>query len=195
MLSRPVGEQGIFPTSKENIMRALLPILGALFLVVIFSSVDAKAATINIVALGASQTAGSGRGRHSGGVSSDQAFPAQLESLLRARGYDAHVTNAGIAGNTTGDMLARLDSSVPDGTQLVILQSGSNDPPGATKRATVSTIIQKLRARGIKVIMANIGGAITADDIGTDGQHLTAHGQSLVASHLLPRVIGAIGKR
>jgi acyl-CoA thioesterase-1 len=182
----------------ENPMRALLPILGALLLAFLFSAVDADAASINIVALGASGTAGRGNGRHSGGVSPDQAFPAQLESMLRARGYDAQVTNAGIAGDTTDGMLARLDSSVPDGTRLVILQPGTNDGSrgaSAGRSVNVPQIIQKLRARGIKVIMVNMRSGVTADDIGPDGQHLTEHGQRLVAAHLLPQVIGAIGKR
>jgi acyl-CoA thioesterase I len=173
-------------------MRALLLILGAF----LFSALDAEAASINIVALGASGTAGRGRGGHSGGVSPEEAFPAQLESMLRARGYDAHVTNAGIAGDTTDGMLARLDSSVPDGTRLVILQPGTNDGThGASAGAAtnVPQIIQKLRARGIKVIMAHMKSG--ASEIGPDGQHFTARGYSLVAAYLLPQVIGAIGKR
>jgi acyl-CoA thioesterase I len=180
----------------EDSMRALLPILGVLLLAFPFSAVDADAASINIVALGASGTAGRGQGRHSGGVSQDEAFPAQLEGMLRARGYDAQVTNAGIAGDTTDGMLSRLDSSVPAGTKLVILQPGTNDGRhGSSAGASVNVpqIIQKLKARGIKVIMANMSSA--SAHIGPDGQHLTAQGQSLVAAHLLPQVIAAIGKR
>jgi len=181
---------------KECPMRAVYSILGALLLTCILHVVDAEAASINIVALGASQTAGRGNGRHSGGVSPEQAFPAQLESMLRARGYDAQVTNAGVAGDTTDGMLARLDSSVPTGTKLVILQPGTNDGKhGASAGASVNVpqIIQKLRARGIKVIIANMRSA--AADVGPDGQHLTAHGQTVVAERLLPQVIGAIGRR
>jgi len=116
--------------------------------------------------------------------------------MLRARGYDAQVTNAGVAGDTTDGMLARLDSSVPTGTKLVILQPGTNDGKhGASAGASVNVpqIIQKLRARGIKVIIANMRSA--AADVGLDGQHLTAHGQTVVAERLLPQVIGAIGRR
>jgi acyl-CoA thioesterase-1 len=177
-------------------MRAVHSILGALLLTFTLQVVDAEAASINIVALGASQTAGRGNGRHSGGVSPEQAFPAQLESMLRARGYDAQVTNAGVAGDTTDGMLARLDSSVPAGTKLVILQPGTKDGRhGASAGASVnvSQIIQKLKARGIKVIIANMQSH--AADIGPDGQHLTAHGQTVVAERLLPQVIGAIGRR
>ena len=177
-------------------MRAAFPILGALLLTVTCHLVAAEAASINIVALGASQTAGRGIGRHSGGVSPEQAFPAQLESMLRARGYDAHVANAGVAGDTTDGMLARLNFSVPAGTKLVILQPGTNDGKhGASAGPSVNVpqIIQKLKARGIKVIIANMRSA--AADVGPDGQHLTAHGQTVVAEHLLPQVISAIGRR
>src|SRR3974390_3901808 len=73
-----------------------------------------------IVALGASNTYGKG-------VSRAQAFPAQLEALLRASGHAARVVNAGINGDTTGGMLRRLDRAVPNGTTVVILQPGGND--------------------------------------------------------------------
>ena len=176
-------------------MRSFHSFLGALFATCLLQIADARAASINIVALGASQTAGSGTGRHSGGVSPDEAFPARLESLLRARGYDAHVTNAGVAGDTTDGMLGRLDSSVPQGTNLVILQPGTNDgKKGASAGSAVNVplIIQKLKARGIKVIMANTSSA--AAYVGPDGQHLTAEGHNVVAQNLLPKVIGAIGR-
>jgi acyl-CoA thioesterase I len=163
-------------------MRALL---GALLLTFLCSAVGAEAASINIVALGASGTAGRGQGRHSGGVSPEEAFPAQLESMLRARGYDAHVTNAGIAGDTTDGMLARLDSSVPDGTRLVILQPGTNDGRrGASAGAAtnVPQIIQKLRARGIKVIMAQMRSG--ASEIGPDGHSISQHVGTASSLHL-----------
>jgi acyl-CoA thioesterase I len=177
-------------------VRRCLPVLIALLLALVFQSGNADAASINIVALGASQTAGRGSGRHSGGVSPDQAFPAQLENMLRARGYDAHVTNAGIAGDTTDGMLARLDSNVPAGTQLVILQPGSNDGSrgsSAGRAVNVPKIIASLKARHIKVIMANTD--IARAYVGPDGQHLTEQGHAFVAAHLLPQVIGAVGMR
>ena len=80
----------------------------------------AAAASINVVALGASNTYGKG-------VARGQDFPAQLQAMLKARGLDARVTNAGINGDTTAGMLARLSSAVPAGTQIVILQPGGND--------------------------------------------------------------------
>src|ERR1700684_819626 len=74
----------------------------------------ASATAAQIVAFGASNTAGYG-------VGSDSAWPVRLEAMLRAKGYQATVANAGISGDTTIGMLERLDSAVPDGTQLVIL--------------------------------------------------------------------------
>lgn len=180
-------------------MRTLVPALGALLLAFIFQSAEAEAASINIVALGASQTSGRGQGHHAGGVSPDQAFPAQLESMLRARGYDAQVTNAGVAGDTSDGMLSRVDSSVPAGTKLVILQPGTNDAirgNPANTAGNVRQIIQKLRERGVKVIFANARtNSVPAADRDPDGQHLTAHGHTIIAARLLPQVIGAIGKR
>jgi acyl-CoA thioesterase I len=102
----------------------------------------AHAATV--VALGASNTFGKG-------VSRSQAYPAQLEALLRARGLSVRVINAGINGDTTGEMLARLDRVVPKATNVVILQPGGND---RRKLAADTPAIQsRLGAMGIKVVM------------------------------------------
>jgi lysophospholipase L1-like esterase len=79
------------------------------------------------VALGASNTEGKGRGGTNMGVPREQAYPAQLERLLRTRGINARVMNAGVAGDTTAGMLARLGSAVPNGTSVLILQPGGND--------------------------------------------------------------------
>jgi acyl-CoA thioesterase-1 len=75
-------------------------------------------ASAQIVALGASNTQGYG-------VNPSEAWPAQLESMLRAKGSSAHITNAGVFGETTGQELARLSSAVPDGTKVVILGIGT----------------------------------------------------------------------
>ena len=80
----------------------------------------ADAATI--VALGASNTFGKG-------VARNQAYPAQLEAILRAKGANVRVVNAGINGDTTEGMLQRLDRAVPNGTSAVILQPRRQRPP------------------------------------------------------------------
>jgi acyl-CoA thioesterase-1 len=156
----------------------------------------ASAAALNIVALGASNTAGMGKGNHPGGVPRSQAFPAQLEAMLREKGIDAHVRNAGIAGDTTGGMLRRMDSAVPNGTRIVILQTGGNDArEGGDAAASTAQITSKLEARGIKVILLDRPSAYApASTHDPDGEHYTAQGHAAIAAGLLPQVIAAAGK-
>jgi acyl-CoA thioesterase-1 len=158
----------------------------------------ADAATVNIVALGASQTYGKGTGAHAGGVPQARAYPAQLEALLRAKGIDAQVKNAGIPGDTTGGMLARLNSAVPNGTQIVILQTGGNDARqgvGAEAGGNTAQIVGKLKARGIKVILFDRPSAYARKSMrDPDGQHYNAQGHAAIAAGLLPQVIAAIGR-
>ena len=90
-----------------------------LLIAVLFSR-EASAQGVRIVAIGDSNTAGFG-------VARDEAFPARLEALLRAAGHEAQVWNAGIAGDTFGDISARLDRYVPDGIHIAIVQGGYND--------------------------------------------------------------------
>jgi acyl-CoA thioesterase-1 len=156
--------------------------------------VAAQAASVRIVALGASNTYGHGRGRTNGGVQPSQAFPAQLQAMLRARGVDARVTNAGIPGDTTGGMLSRLGSAVPNGTQIVILQPGGNDRRRGESGSTagnVAAIQQQLAARHIAVIMTGMPAPASTRD--PDGQHFNAEGHAAVAAALLPQVMAAIG--
>jgi acyl-CoA thioesterase-1 len=159
---------------------------------------SANAAPLNIVALGASNTSGSGQGSHPGGVSRNQAFPAQLEAMLRAKGIDAHVRNAGIPGDTTGGMLRRMNSAVPNGTQIVILQTGGNDARrgvGGDVSANTAQITSKLQARGIKVILLdNLGAYAPSSTRDPDGQHYNAQGHAAIAAGLLPQVVAAAGK-
>jgi acyl-CoA thioesterase-1 len=149
-----------------------------------------NAATAQIVAFGASNTAGYG-------VGSDQAWPARLEALLRAKGYQAAVANAGISGDTTAGMLERLDSAIPDGTQLVILAIFPYNDAGkgislAEHAANIQTIESRLRARGIRIISA----IPYVSDLPrqSDSIHLTAEGHATLAERLLPHVIAVIGQ-
>ena len=122
----------------------------------------APARAQTIVALGASNTEGMGRGRTNMGVPREQAYPAQLERLLRARGINARVINAGIAGDTTGGMLARHDSAVPSGTSVLNLQPGGNDARrgvGANEQANIAAIRRRMQVRGIAVIVLHPFGA------------------------------------
>jgi acyl-CoA thioesterase-1 len=143
----------------------------------------AQAATV--VALGASNTFGKG-------VSRGQAYPAQLEALLRAKGLNARVVNAGINGDTTGGMLARLDRVVPKGTSVVILQPGGNDRRKLAPDRT-SEIQARLAAMGIKVVMLP-NGMLSGKPHQPDGQHLTPEGYHMLAEELVGQVAGALGR-
>jgi acyl-CoA thioesterase I len=144
-------------------------------------------ASAQVVALGASNTEGRG-------VSSSESFPAQLQAMLQARGSSLRVTNAGVSGDTTGGMLARLSSAVPDGTKIVILQFGGNDlrrnTPPATRQANIASIQQELRKRGIRMVQADslVRSAQAAGLVQPDHIHLTAEGYRRIAAQLLPSI-------
>jgi acyl-CoA thioesterase-1 len=158
----------------------------------------ARAEPVVITALGASNTAGKG-------VGSSLAFPAQLEAMLRARGHDVRVINAGVNGDTPQGMLARLNSAVPPATRVVILNPGGNDLRGCKQRrgngicatrgehaASVARVVRAIKARGMRVVMANFGGFSDADRQ-ADGRHLTPEVHRRVAARLMPQVLAAIG--
>ncbi|UPK08106.1 acyl-CoA thioesterase [Bradyrhizobium sp. 170] len=150
-------------------------------------SVDTAQA--QIVAIGASNVAGRG-------VSSSDAWPAQLEGMLAAKGRNVHVTNAGISGDTNAGMLARLDSAVPQGTKVVLLdrygggwnarRRGMGD-----QNAELAAIEARLRSRGIRIIPMWWNDALR-QYLQPDGIHFTAKGHRLVATNMLPAVMGAV---
>ena len=114
---------------------------------------EAAAGEPVIVAFGNSLTAGFGLTR-------GQAFPAQLEQALRARGQEVKVVNAGVSGDTAAAGLARLDWSMPADASAVIIELGANDAlqgldPEATK-ATLETIIAQVQARGLPILLAGM---------------------------------------
>lgn len=89
-------------------------------------------------------------------------YPAQLERALRERGHKATVTNAGLRGETTQGVLDRLDRDVPAGTDIAIVGVGVNDwavfrLPPQTVGNNLTTIVKRLRERGIEVLVFGIG--------------------------------------
>lgn len=108
---------------------------------------------VKIVVLGDSLSAGFG-------LPADAAFPAILEHALKAKDIAATVANAGVSGDTASGGLGRLDWSVPDGTDAVILELGANDAlrgidPKLTK-AALDGILSKLGDRRIVVLLAGM---------------------------------------
>jgi acyl-CoA thioesterase-1 len=94
------------------------------------------------------------------GLPQSAAFPAVLERSLKARGHKIEIANAGVSGDTATGGLERLDWSVPDGTDGVIVELGANDmlrglDPAVTRRA-VEEIVARLKARNIPVMLAGM---------------------------------------
>jgi acyl-CoA thioesterase I len=108
---------------------------------------------VKIVALGDSLTAGLG-------LPANAAFPVRLQQALARKGVATDVVNAGVSGDTTADGLSRLDWSVPDDTDAVILELGANDAlrgldPTQT-RANLDAILKRLAARKLPVLLAGM---------------------------------------
>lgn len=106
-----------------------------------------------IVAFGDSLSAGYGL------VEADS-FPVRLEAALRADGLDTRVINSGVSGDTTAGGRARLDWSLPEQVDLVIVELGANDglrgiDPAETE-ANLDAILRTLASRNIRVLFTGM---------------------------------------
>ncbi|MGO7901387.1 arylesterase [Rhizobium ruizarguesonis] len=122
----------------------------------------ADARTINLVGFGDSLMAGYQ-------LPPGDGFPEKLQAALKAKGLDVTIANAGVSGDTTTAGLARIDWSVPDGTDGVILELGANDalrgiPPEESAK-NLDQMIIRLKERGIAVLLAGI---IAPPNMGAD---------------------------
>ncbi|CAN7511414.1 arylesterase [Rhizobium sp. LjRoot258] len=125
----------------------------------------ASARTISLVGFGDSLMAGYQ-------LPSGDGFPEKLQAALKAKGVDISIANAGVSGDTTTGGLARIDWSIPDGTNGVILELGANDalrgiPPEESEK-NLDQMIARLKERGIAVLLVgmlappNMGGDYAA---------------------------------
>jgi acyl-CoA thioesterase-1 len=166
------------------------------------SSTATAFAEVRIVALGDSGIRGKG-------VPESQAYPAQLEAALRARGHQVTVTNQGVNGDTTAGVLARLDSAVPPGTNIVILKIGINDlvnrhVSADTIAANKRTIVDRLHAKGAEVyVLENMQqGIVDRGDLHVESSrvlnstnwHLTPAGYAIVVRRTLPAIEALVTK-
>jgi acyl-CoA thioesterase-1 len=117
---------------------------------------------IKMVVLGDSLSAGLG-------LPAPAAFPARLQKALEAKGITVDMINAGVSGDTSSGGRDRLDWSVPEGTEAVILELGANDAlrgtDPAVTRAALSDILTRLKARKIAVLMC---GMVAPPNYGSD---------------------------
>jgi acyl-CoA thioesterase-1 len=142
-------------------MRQIAAICSLALAVAIAASAHAET-PLHIVALGDSLTAAYGLPVKDG-------FVPRLQAALAAKGIVAEIANAGVSGDTASDGLARLDWSVPPGTDAVIVELGANDMLRGLKpevtRAALETILQRLTARHIAVMLC---GMRAAPNLGAD---------------------------
>jgi len=106
-----------------------------------------------IVCMGDSLTAGYG-------VDEAEAYPALLAARLREDGFAYQVINAGVSGETSSGALSRLDWMLTLDPDIVILETGANDglrgvDPALTRR-NIATIVDKLEAREVVVVLAGM---------------------------------------
>jgi len=114
---------------------------------------QAHAKAVKILALGSSLTQGYG-------LPPGTEFTVQLQAALKRSGIDAVVTNAGVSADTSAGGLARLDWSLADHPDAVILELGSNDmlrgtPPAETEK-NLRAILSKLKASRTKVLFTGM---------------------------------------
>jgi acyl-CoA thioesterase-1 len=126
---------------------------GAALLLVNAMGGAAVAETTRLLALGDSLTAGYG-------LAPEASFAAQLETRLRAEGFDVKVINAGVSGDTTAGGRARLDWALADKPQVAVVELGANDglrglDPQLTY-ANLDAILTRLRRDNVKVVLTGM---------------------------------------
>lgn len=144
-----------------------------------FSPVAAK--TLQIVAFGDSLMAGYQ-------LQATDAYPAKLEKALKAAGHDVVILNGAVSGDTTADGLARLDWTIPEGTDAVLLELGANDAlrgvDPSQARQNLEMMLSRLKERGIAVLLM---GMIAPPNMGEGyGKTFNSIYPELAAKHGVP---------
>jgi acyl-CoA thioesterase-1 len=135
------------------------------FFVILLLLIPAQAVAqeeITILAFGDSLTAGLG-------VEPENAFPAQLEAALKAKGQNVRVINAGVSGDTTAAGRDRLDWALTDDVDAVIVELGANDAlrgmPPAETRTALTAILDGIKQRNLPVLLT---GMLAPRNLGPD---------------------------
>jgi acyl-CoA thioesterase-1 len=182
-----------------TIVKARAPRLIAACVLTLLFWCEARAESINIVMLGASNAAGSA-------VGSAAAWPAQLESMLHAKGYDVHVSVRAVRGATSGQIVGQA-ASIPAGTRVVVFDvGGGNDRDNGVSRAGSAAnrgqIEARIRAAGAKPVFVSYPSIVGPQREGSPAwiagdphHHITAQSHRKVAAAILPRVVAAMRKK
>jgi acyl-CoA thioesterase-1 len=177
--------------------------LALIGLVLVAATAVAAAEPIQIVAFGDSMTSGYLLPR-------DKSYPAQLQAMLRAKGYDVVVRNAGVNGDTTAGALRRFDEAIVPGTRVALVELGLNDRrqrvPATKIEANITEIVRSLRARHIEVMLIGVGSldlsqVARANQIdyavwslprgkyrARDGAHWSSEGYAVLLKQTLPAI-------
>jgi acyl-CoA thioesterase I len=106
-----------------------------------------------VLALGDSLTAGYG-------LPPEDGFVPQMSGWLGAHGAQAEVVNAGVSGDTTAGGAARLEWSLSEGADAMIVNLGGNDMlrglPPAEARANLTKILEVAKAKGLPVLLVGL---------------------------------------
>jgi acyl-CoA thioesterase-1 len=117
------------------------------------TAMTAAAETLTLAALGDSLTQGYG-------LPAEEGFVPVLEGWLRGRGHDVIVVNAGVSGDTTAGGAARIDWTLADGPDALIVALGGNDLlrgiPPASSRANLAAILAAAGAAEVPVLLAGL---------------------------------------
>jgi acyl-CoA thioesterase-1 len=166
---------------KGGLLQSFVNVLTALVMSIGLLLVPAQAAQLRVMMLGDSLTAGYG-------LPPEQALPVQLELALKKAGLDVRVLNAGVSGDTTAGGLARLDWSLAEKPDIVLVGLGANDalrgldPERAY--ANLDAILTRLQARGIRTMLL---GMLAPPNLGGDyGRRFGAIYERLAAKHKVP---------
>ena len=180
-------------------------------LLVVAATQLAMAAPLHIVAYGDS-------GVYGKDVARNETYPAQLETMLRQKGYDVSVTNDGLNGRTSEEAVANVGSV--GRADVVSVQVGANDAkhgvPAATIRKNVETVVEKLKENGAAVLVVSYPAANVCDVASSKGapcvvwgglpaaqyhvpgdpqNHFNAAGLHVMASRMLPALEKLLGQK
>ena len=94
------------------------------------------------------------------GLDPGDSYPSNLQRLLDGAGYQYHVVNMGVSGDTTTDGVSRLPDVIALHPELVILEFGGNDglrgQPATSTRDNLVIMIEGLQKAGAKVVLAGM---------------------------------------
>ena len=106
-----------------------------------------------ILAFGDSLTAGFG-------LSESESYPSQLQDYLDRNGYDYRVINAGLSGDTSAGAANRIEFSLEDNPEIIIVTIGGNDLlrglPLDQLRTNIASIIEASQEAGTKVVLSGM---------------------------------------